>query len=831
MLSGLQGAGAGDGNMVMDMAKYLLQGENSSIMNALNLGAPLGADKTSKYLTTIALAQAMQGGQTANQGFQQMYTNNALSGSMSGINQDDILANQEEQMKNEMYANLLTQGPVGYSSDTLENAQRNSQRFMLRALAGDHIDKDQVLYSMFPEPMATIMRLKKENKAVGDRLFKRLMVQNMGGDEFTTDFIVSGDKDGFKQYLMSKQIETMKDQPGGAFMQTMLYRKMTGQKADPSITDKELLAAGSFAAQLDQNGASVKPNDAYLMFKFLKLQTAKDGKVDPSTILEVALGEDVASIKTEDFEQLFGIEQRDFVCVAHENSIRVPCLVNQATVTEEGCPAHCCFNSISSSGDAQLAGAKVPICYHNLLGKIGAGIARHMINDDNIKKMFGGNMPSLDDLSDAKDWGEAQMPEVLRRLDKDKGEFFGNPTGGQGWWENTYNKADGKFNIFVTPAPQAAKAAEVPVGGPTALPYTAYIPDSGRFGVGREDDQNPLISLNQIVNTELAKVKAQLNSDSYSCKLISKENMVNCYANNYDALSDANPEAACTNKGCCYREQNIFDDKPVCYRSMRAGFCDPYDLNAPVNNAANTWWKANPRRLACGSQQGVTKNDCLLNPQCCYSENPRISGDPVCYHRGGIEQLEVTRSADATMHDAECAAVNVALRENCFDETKKLGKVFNKMATQEQCEMAGCCFSGQQIESSNMLTQMLTGNIDLTGPRCFKKQSLDNINQAPGTSTVQFYKPSTLTKTCDDSSKAAPLWPQLLQNKWTQQANPDGTKKWIYEETATKRPAPREQCDATVDMHECVYNKGCCFEKSSDPRHPWCYKPRYVKTP
>ena len=72
-----------------------------------------------------------------------------------------------------------------------------------------------------------------------------------------------------------------------------------------------------------------------------------------------------------------------------------------------------------------------------MLGKIGAGIARHMINDENIEKMFGGDMPDLHDLTDAKDWGEAQMPEVLRRLNKDKGEFFGNPVGQANWWDNS----------------------------------------------------------------------------------------------------------------------------------------------------------------------------------------------------------------------------------------------------------------------------------------------------------------------------------------------------------------------------------------------------------
>ena len=79
----------------------------------------------------------------------------------------------------------------------------------------------------------------------------------------------------------------------------------------------------------------------------------------------------------------------------------------------------------------------MPICYHNLLGKIGAGIARHLIDDASIQNLFGGNMPNLADLTDAKDWGEAQMPEVLRRLNKDEGDFFGNPKNQADWWSNS----------------------------------------------------------------------------------------------------------------------------------------------------------------------------------------------------------------------------------------------------------------------------------------------------------------------------------------------------------------------------------------------------------
>lgn len=790
-----------------DMKRYLLTKQNRDIMAASNTGSPLTADKMSDYLSQI---NSVSGSPLS-------FTDIFMGGQgMTGINKDQWLEQQKEQMFNNMFAQM-------------NDSPQSQMMFQFMAGGKGFVDRDQLIYSQMGEPMGTIMRLKKNGHPAGERLMKRMIAQQtFGNDPVLPDLFVNGDKEGLKQYMISKQFENMGNAPGGEFMQTLMYRKLTGEK-DASITDKELLAAGSFAAQLDQNGASVKPNDAYLMFKFLKMQTDKNaGKVDPATILEVALGEDVASIKTEDFEQLFGIEQRDFVCVAHENSIRVPCLVNQATVTAEECPAHCCFNSFTSAGEAQAADAKIPICYHNLLGKIGAGIARHMINDANIEKMFGGDMPDLHDLTDAKDWGEAQMPEVLRRLNKGEGEFFGNPQGQANWWDNSYNSSEGKFNIYITPAPKTVGNSQYVPRGPTALPYTSFVPETGAYGVGREDATNPLIAMDQIVNAEIAKVKAQLNSNSYSCRLIPKEHMVDCYANNYDALIGATPETACAAKGCCFREQNLFEDKPVCYRSLRAGFCDPHadaSFDPSTKAKANEWWKANPKRVGCGAQAGVTKNECLLNPQCCYSEKPRISGDPVCYHRGGVESLMAT--AGSAGHDAQCSAINVATREACFDNASKFGKIFNKVATKDQCETAGCCFDANSADAAKQMTGIFGGSMDFTGPHCFKKVQPDNDGAwADVANTVATYKPSSLIKTCDDSATSvAPKWPQILQNKWSKNAQGE----WFYEETTDKRPAEREKCHATTDRHECVYTLGCCFEKSVDPREAWCYKPRYVE--
>lgn len=72
---------------------------------------------------------------------------------------------------------------------------------------------------------------------------------------------------------------------------------------------------------------------------------------------------------------------------------------------------------------------------------------------------------------------------------------------------NSYNSNEGKFNIYITPAPKTVNNSGWQPRGPTALPYTSFVPETGKFGVGSEDPNNPLIAMDQIVNAEIAKVK------------------------------------------------------------------------------------------------------------------------------------------------------------------------------------------------------------------------------------------------------------------------------------------------------------------------------------
>lgn len=755
-----------------------------------------------------------------------------MTGSASGLNKGDILGNMKDNLRNQMYSQfqssaispLLLQYAKGGGTDNTGT-----------------LSKDQLLYSQFPDPMGTIIRLKKDSnptiRARGDLLMKKMVARNMLTDDpYLPDLFVDNDKQKIKDYLFAKQLES-----ADPYMKTLLYRKFNSGAGGPGATtsDKDLIKTQMLANQFGDTINEVTPNDAYLMFKFLqKSSTANGGRVPANIILDVALGQDVAGIKANEFQEKFGITATEYVCAAHEESIRVPCMVNQETVTPGECAAQgCCYNKLSSDGASTFShsSANVPICYHNLLGKIGSGISRHMINDGNIQALFGGEMPKLEDLTEAQTWAESQMPDVIRRLVKEEGSFYGNPQGQKDWWSNMYDSTDKKFSIYATPAPNTREYEWVP-HGPTAMPHAAtlQIPEVGGFVQG---DDPRVKDLDFIIGNHVDKIRGELNSNSYTCRLIPKENMVNCYDNNFDALSTEkslkpmDPAAACEQMGCCFREVNLFEDNnlPVCYRSLRSGYCDAPVGERKVNGGApstpemerrDTWWFGNPYRDECGSA-GISRGECLLNPQCCFDTYPRQEGESHCYKRGGVESLFNQKTGEM---GNQCDLTAIQLRVSCF-ENNKMGKLLNRIATEDQCIMAGCCFSQAAADASNALGVL--GTMNMAGPHCFKKPTdLNNNVYADNYADLTRVTINDLLKVCAND----PKWPSIKSRQWQKDAL---TGRYALTNSATDRPLSRQPCQAggapITDRHTCIYTHGCCFEKSSNPINPWCYKARLVK--
>lgn len=773
----------------------------------------------------------------------------------TGLSTSDIsslLLNVNQQSPNMGYSDMFQHMISGDKASVVKNMKDNymnaayasmqgsklSPLFLQYAKSGTFrgndqtINKQSVIYNMLPDPMATILRLKKSSvpsvSARGDELLKRMVARGVVTDDpYLPDLLMSGQKDNLKQYLFSKQLQT-----ADPIMQTILYKKLGLQGgatvgANPAMNaqdEKDLIQTKLLMDNMKGDSINqVAPNDAYMMFKFLQQVSGSTdngkaaGAVPPSVILNVALGNDVAGIKSDEFQEKFGVQANDFVCAAHKEMLRVPCMVNQDVVTPGECAAMgCCFN-LNVEPVNQPQNTMVPKCYHNLLGKIGVGIAQHMINDATITNLFGGQLPMLTDLTEAQNWAQSQMPDVLRRLDNQEGSYFGNPSSQESWWNNNYK--DSKFQIYATPAPSTRKF-EWKAHGPTAMPNAGdlEIPEVGGFVTGQGQD---VADLDFIINQHMSSVRTTLNSNSYTCQLIQPEHMIDCYDNNYEALSVANPEGECGNKGCCFRELNLFDNNPVCYRSLRSGHCDVPIADRGNGSPADQFWTSNPYRQQCGAPD-ISRGECLLNPLCCFDTNPRFEGEPHCYKRGAAESLFDQKTGEM---GSQCELTDITQRQNCFDDSSSFGKLLNRMATEDQCIEAGCCFSQAAADAASSMGVL--GSMNLAGPHCFKRpQDIDSATVADNYALLDKVKVGDLKKVCANDA----AWPKLFKRGWEQVNG-----KWELVESGTdSRPLSRQACtDASgnliMDRHKCIYEQGCCFEKDSNPINPWCYKARLVK--
>ena len=114
----------------------------------------------------------------------------------------------------------------------------------------------------------------------------------------------------------------------------------------------------------------VAPNDAYLMFKFVHGASEHNGgRIPAQIILDIAFGNDVMDIQADEFHAAFGVSGTDFICAAHSEDLRLPCAVNQQTVTVPICEEKgCCYNRVRENGNGFVS-SDSPICYVNVLGK------------------------------------------------------------------------------------------------------------------------------------------------------------------------------------------------------------------------------------------------------------------------------------------------------------------------------------------------------------------------------------------------------------------------------------------------------------------------------
>ena len=452
-----------------------------------------------------------------------------------------------------------------------------------------------------------------------------------------------------------------------------------------------------------------------------------------------------------------------------------------------------------------------------------------MIPSQNIIDLFGGinDFPQLSDLTVSSSWAESQMPEILRRFVKEKGSYHGNPRGQSDMWTNMYDTKSGSFNIFPTLEEEMKRKDFVwKAHGPTAMPGAArmQIPEIGGFVSGADPRAK---ELDFVITNHMNKVRGQLNSQSYTCQLIAKEHMNDCYPHNYAALSTEkdgiDPAAACESMGCCYNELNFFADEllPVCYRSLRSGYCDPVEERG-TGSINDKFWENHPFREPCG-EAGANRFECLSqNGYCCFDTAPRREGDSFCYRRGGVEgQINPYTKSKGEVID-ECRTIDVTQRVNCFT-ANKWGNLLNRMGTETHCAALGCCFDPAAAEMSSKMS--LFGSTSLVPPHCYRGPGdLDNTFVNSNYRQLPRYNVNQLLKVCAND----PKWPKLQQRKWGMSSS----GRYELNDASFDRPLSREPClqngQRIYDRHQCVYFVGCCYEKSPNPIDPWCYKSRIV---
>merc|ERR1711893_161196 len=114
---------------------------------------------------------------------------------------------------------------------------------------------------MMPDPMATILRLKKVQPTKADELLKRMVARQVVTDDpYLPDLLLDGKSDQLKEYLFAKQLKT-----ADPFMQTILYKKF-GNTADHAPfaagDQKELIQTKLISDRFGDKINQIAPNDA-----------------------------------------------------------------------------------------------------------------------------------------------------------------------------------------------------------------------------------------------------------------------------------------------------------------------------------------------------------------------------------------------------------------------------------------------------------------------------------------------------------------------------------------------------------------------------------------
>jgi len=598
---------------------------------------------------------------------------------------------------------------------------------IINALLADSIPNGELLYYMSDgkldasEMMALqgVPELDLEGYAaiilkggsVKDMLYEQLG-STYGMDPVIMKLLMAGESDVVKEHLLTKMISNLPSDPMSRLVIRSLATgvKLTKQGIMDVIIDdmlatnfdaftsaafKAILAGDKETAKMflflgQMKGMDFKPNypqNEALFARMVDLQKTHPKKINPTMIFSLAMNEKIPALTPQKtFQELFGVTAFDYVCAVHSPKLQMSCraLVGKTHASSLDCfNAGCCLRDDGAGGK--------PICYENLLGNIGIGMAAAIWDEDYIvNNIFGGNLPDLAQFyPDGIPWiVSTTLPAFATahtRLDPAQANWWDslnplgyarvpNPTAQPLIKPDAFNPGFQWVPHGVTPHPFPTQAPDLPPG----LPAVTSAP--GAFGGVLPAPVAPV-----------APVVQQLLTNTFpGCFTVPASERIPCMGN--EVAWAAGGDTKCAAMGCCFNKDITDPSVPACFSSMDRGQCH----NIPPEE-----------KIDCGAP-GITSDECLSDPRCCYDSTTVTTGiktAPWCYYKKYAFLPEEIR----------CSAVVHTARVGCFPKKGTLD--MNHMVSQSTCEAADCCY--EKVTGVSFLHQAL--GLAHVPPPCFQK--------------------------------------------------------------------------------------------------------------
>jgi hypothetical protein len=300
---------------------------------------------------------------------------------------------------------------------------------------------------------------------------------------------------------------------------------------------------------------------------------------------------------------------------------------------------------------------------------------------------------------------------------------------------------------------------------------------------------------------------------------------------NFAALKDdIHGNHQCEDAGCCFSEEAFLKGEDACYRAEDYGTCERIPKGF--------------KKRECG-YDGITENECLVNPKCCYNPTADI-GEPWCHFKmsGSMDGKEgwCERWSEKKFRHVERPACFVTDKDNLFtdDEASNI----NNLVSQETCEKAGCCFDPSlDVSEIDFLKDGLGLN---QGPtRCFKKVNpfitqtvngdlygTEEQKDANGKWEMHWNLADTDDIAEWDVDKEYGFRPVdgfEIPNEWATEA-PRG-EEYEFRKVFTCDVSNwaddfvfKRSCGENLSYYQCVYVNKCCY-RPNFLNQPACYKP------